>query len=78
MFLAGRTHFGQREHRWLKLWNLTTRREVAIFELPEKTIPLAFTPDESDFAAETANLIHVWHAPTLVEIAAEKTPVVAP
>jgi WD40 repeat protein len=54
--------------RWLKFWNLATRREVAIFELPGKAISMAFTPDGNSFVIQTPNLVHVWRAHELEQI----------
>jgi hypothetical protein len=63
--------------RWLKFWNLATRREVAIFELPGKAISMAFTSDSNSFVIKTPSLIHVWRAPALEEIQTEAKPVLA-
>ncbi|MEO8425793.1 MAG: WD40 repeat domain-containing serine/threonine-protein kinase [Verrucomicrobiota bacterium] len=63
--------------RSLKFWNLATRREVAVFELPGMPIFLSFTPDGNTFVIQTPGLIHIWRAPALEEIQTEAKPVLA-
>jgi len=60
--------------RSLKFWNLATRREVAVFDLPGMPISMAFTPDGNAFVIQTPSLIHVWRAPTLEDIQIDGRP----
>jgi WD40 repeat protein len=54
--------------RSLKLWNLATRREVAVFDLMGMPSFMAFTQDGNAFVVKTPTQIHVWRAPRLEEI----------
>jgi WD40 repeat protein len=67
----GRT-LASASQRWLKFWNLATRREVAIFEFSSKAISISFTPDGKTFVIKTANQIHVWHGSMLEEVSSER------
>jgi WD40 repeat protein len=54
--------------RWLKLWNLATRREVAVFQLPGKVLATGFRPDGNWLVIQTPGLVQAWHAPSLDSI----------
>lgn len=59
--------------RWMHLWNLVTRREVARFELPTRVTSLAFAPDGTalflgqDPSGGSAMSTIVWRAPSFAE-----------
>jgi WD40 repeat protein len=57
--------------RWLKLWNLATRGEVATFDVPSMVIAMAFTADGNSLVAQSRTQLHIWRAPSTQEIKSE-------
>src|SRR5262249_49933890 len=55
--------------RWVRLWNVATRREMFAVELPRMAFYVAFTPDGTGLlTAEMGGITRLWRAPALEEI----------
>ena len=66
----GRTLATVNDDRTLKLWSLSTSREVASFNLPQEAGRVGFSPDGRFLVAYgwRSQVCTIWYAPTWEEI----------